>query len=220
MAARNSNVVARASTGERVLTEAARLFRTKGYSATTMRELAAALDVNKATLYHYIGGKEDLLYQLSIESLERITTDVSRAIALESDPLSRLVSAIKAHINTMLADRDKHATMLNELRALSGERATDVVELRDRYESLIRALLQEGLDRGLIRSDLGSVKYLTLALLNLLNWTIFWFEPDGELTPADLGEIFASIYLLGVTNDAALVPQPVGEAREENGRRG
>ena len=220
MATKHDDVAARTSTGERVLAEAARLFRTKGYSATTMRELAAALDVNKATLYHYIGGKEDLLYKLSIESLERIITDVSRAIALQSDPLSRLVSAIKAHINTMLADRDKHATMLNELRALTGERANDVIELRDRYESLIRALLQEGLDRGLIRSDLGSEKYLTLGLLNLLNWTIFWFEPEGELTPQEIGEILASIYLFGVTADAAPASQRVGEAEEVDGRRG
>jgi len=220
VATKHDDVAARTSTGERVLAEAARLFRTKGYSATTMRELAAALDVNKATLYHYIGGKEDLLYKLSIESLERIITDVSRAIALQSDPLSRLVSAIKAHINTMLADRDKHATMLNELRALTGERANDVIELRDRYESLIRALLQEGLDRGLIRSDLGSEKYLTLGLLNLLNWTIFWFEPEGELTPQEIGEILASIYLFGVTADAAPASQRVGEAEEVDGRRG
>jgi TetR/AcrR family transcriptional regulator, cholesterol catabolism regulator len=184
------------STADRALIVAAQLFRTKGYSASTTREIAAHLGINKATLYHHFGGKEDLLHDLSAESLKRMKTDVAIAIASETDPLSRLRTCIRVHVTTMLADRDKHASMLFELRSLTGERAAHVLELRDQYEQIIRAVLQEGQERGPIRDDVA-VKYLALGLLNMLNWTIFWFEPDGDLAPDQLAEVLAELFLFG-----------------------
>ena len=113
----------------------------KGYAATTTRELADALGVQKASIYYHIRSKEDLLHDICVESLNNILTAVSAAIAYEADPLARIKALIRAHVFAMLADRAKHATMLTELDALSPARRAEVVVLREEYESLVRGVL-------------------------------------------------------------------------------
>lgn len=184
-------------TVKRIRKEAARLFWEKGYAATTTREIAESLGVQRASLYYHIKGKEDLLYDLCVESLGNIHTAVAQAVAGKSDPLDRVRAMIQAHVVAMLEDREKHATMLTELRSLTASRLVEVVRLRDEYDSLVRGVLSEAQDAGVLWKG-ASDKELELALLNLLNWTIFWYRPSGDASPEHLAELFAKIYLGGV----------------------
>jgi TetR/AcrR family transcriptional regulator, cholesterol catabolism regulator len=185
----------RGKTSERLLAEAAQLFRQKGYAETTTRELADRLGVRKASLYHHISGKEDLLDRICRESLASIYETVSLA-ASGASPDERLRTIIRAHVVEAVRARDMHAVMLVEMRGLSPENRREVVALRDRYEELIRIAIVEGQTQGRIRTDIDS-KYLTLSLLNVLNWTIFWFDPEGDLGAAELGDLLATVYLEG-----------------------
>jgi AcrR family transcriptional regulator len=191
----------RASTSERLLDTAARLFWTKGYAATTTREIAALLGVQKASLYHHVSRKEDLLYEICVASLGHIQGTVEAAVFGVADPLDRIRVLIRAHVAAMLVDQHKHSTMLTELRALSKARRDEVVALRDLYEEFVRSLLDTAQRAGAIRSDVP-VKYLALSLLDLMNWAIFWFKPDGGMSPEQLGELFVTIYLEGVADSA------------------
>lgn len=186
-------------TSERLRAVAATLFWTKGYAATTTRELAAELGVQKATIYHHIRSKEDLLYSLCIESLDNIYSAVEKAVAGVDDPTERVRTLIGAHVSAMLVDKDKHATMLTELRSLSPDRHREVVRLRDDYESLVRSILAEAQEAGALREDIP-VKHLELCLLDLMNWAIFWFRPDQEMSPKQLSETFAVLFLEGAAN--------------------
>ena len=182
---------------EKLREEAARLFWEKGYAATTTREIAESLGVQRASLYYHMKSKEDLLYDLCVESLGNIHVAVVQAVADKSDPLDRIRAMIQAHVVSMLEDREKHATMLTELKALSPPRRVEIVRLRDEYEGLVRGVLSEGQEAGVLWRE-ASAKELELALLNLLNWTIFWYSPDGELSPERLAGLLEKIYLGGV----------------------
>lgn len=189
-----------AVTVKRLRQEAARLFWQKGYAATTTREIAESLGVQRASLYYHIESKDELLYALCVESLGNIQAAVGQAVAGKSDPLERVRAMIRAHVVSMLEDRDQHATMLTELKALPASRQVEIVRLRDEYESLVRGVLSEAQDAGVLWKE-ASVKELGLSLLNLLNWTIFWHRPDGELSPERLAELFEEIYLRGVARE-------------------
>lgn len=178
--------------------EAARLFWNKGYAATTTRELAELLGMQKASLYHYMDSKEDLLYDICVESLDNIHRSVVQALEGESDPLARVRAMIRGHVVPMLEDREKHATMLTELKSLSPPRRKEVVRLRDEYERLGRGVLQAAQDAGVLWQG-ASAKELNLMLFNLLNWTIFWYQPEGELSPDELAGLFERLYLHGAT---------------------
>jgi AcrR family transcriptional regulator len=182
-------------TSERVLDTAAALFRENGYAETTTRELAAALGIHKASLYHHISSKEEILLRICRESLVTINEVVSKAAA-KAPPEERLDTAIKTHLAETVRGRDYYAVGLIELRNLSPENRKEVLLLRSRYESTLRDLLIEAQGAGRVRKDIDA-KYLTLSLLNVLNWTIFWFDPDGDLDSLKLGDLLASVYLHG-----------------------
>ena len=95
--------------------------------------------------------------------------------------------------------------MLTEMRGLTPDHLVEVVALRDRYEQLIRDVVSQSQALGILRDDVAA-KYLMLCLLNLLNWTIFWFKPGGDLDAEELGDLLASIYLEGASQMSALGP--------------
>jgi len=183
------------STADLLLVAAASAFRRKGYAETTTRELGSAVGIAGASLYYHYKTKEDILYGLCQESLRRLTERVAPLAEL-SDSIDDLQAVIEAHVGTILRDRDMHATMLVEMRSLSDERRNHVIERRDSYETLIRGVVARVQAAGGLRADL-SARDLTRALLSMLNWTIFWYREDGELTIEELATQLGSLFLEG-----------------------
>jgi hypothetical protein len=109
---------------------------------------------------------------------------------------AQLEALIRAHLVTMLADHALHMTGLIELRALSPGPRAEVEQKRDAYKSILTTQIAGCQLEGIVRSNI-SAELLTLLLLNMLNWTVFWFDPDGPMTPAELGDVIASLFLEG-----------------------
>jgi TetR/AcrR family transcriptional regulator, cholesterol catabolism regulator len=202
------------STSERLLIGSAELFREKGYAGTTTRALSALAGIQNGSLYHHVGGKEDLLYRLCIGSLDDVFAVFSAIAAQEADPLGRLERLARGYVEQALTDRDRHATMLSEIRFLSPARRAEVVARRDANVSIVEVTVRQAQEARQVRSDIDA-KYLTLALFNLLNWTIFWYDPDGELSQPAIAEILWSVFSGGVTRvapDGPARPAKRGEA--------
>jgi hypothetical protein len=98
-----------------------------------------------------------------------------------------------------------HMVMLTELRVLSPDALQDVIALRSQYEQLLREAIIEDQEAGRLRNDIDA-KYLTLALLNLLNWTIFWHNPTGELSIEQLSDTQAAIFFEGARSETRSRP--------------
>ena len=195
-AARTRSEAGEKNISERMLNAAAALFSKKGYAATSTREIAAVLRIQKASLYYHIESKEDLLYSICKSSLEQIHDDVARAVANVANPLERTRILVRAHVESMLRDQERHSATLSEMRALSRERLEHVISLRDAYEELVRSVLDEAQQAGALRADIP-VKYLCLILLGLVNRAEVWYRRKGALSPAELGELLAAIFLTG-----------------------
>jgi AcrR family transcriptional regulator len=196
--------VAGIPTSERILSTAAALFREKGFAGSTTRELAALLGIRKASLYHHIETKEEILYQICVASLTRIIGEIVKSIpaVVSQDDLRTM---IRSHVAEIVGTRDFHAVMLTEMRGLTPEHLIEVMVLRDRYEELIRDVVRQSQALGILRDDVAA-KYLMLCLLNLLNWTIFWFKPGGDLDADELGDLLACVYLEGASQISTLGP--------------
>jgi AcrR family transcriptional regulator len=183
-------------TSERILAAGAQLFREQTYAQATTRELSSRLGITNGSLYYHVANKEDLLYKICVESLARVTVAVSAAVEDQSDPLARVRAIFDAHLGSVLSDLDLHATMLFELRFLTGERRADVQSARDRYQALVTAVVADAQKAGALRTDL-SAKHLTLGLLSLLNWVISWYDPKGSMPPAKLADVFWEMFTKG-----------------------
>jgi AcrR family transcriptional regulator len=182
----------------RLTSVSADLFASQGYSATTTRQIAKAAGFTNGTLYYYCKTKEDLLDQICRQSLHRITAEVSAGIAEVDGARRRLHILIHRHITTMLADQALHRTMLMELRSLGAERRQQITALRDDYAAVVRRVLIEGQDAGIVRRDID-LRHQALILLNMMNWTIFWYAPQGPLDPAELAEAIETVFVEGVS---------------------
>lgn len=183
---------------QRALDAAVGLFSRKGYTATSTREVAALVGMQKASLYYHIDSKEDLLYLVCRSSLEQIRQDVEGATKDCADPLERQRVLIATHVRSLLRDAKRHITTFNEMHALSHDRLAQVLALRDEHESLVRSVLQAGQDAGVLRSDIEA-KYLCLALLGMMNRVTVWYRRTGPLSASQIGELLAVIFLTGAS---------------------
>jgi hypothetical protein len=91
--------------------------------------------------------------------------------------------------------------MLTELRALNGQHRATIVAARDRYEALVRAILAAAKADGSLKTPI-ELKPLTLLLLNLLNWTIFWYRPHMSLTGDEIADRMVTLFLHGAASAA------------------
>jgi TetR/AcrR family transcriptional regulator, cholesterol catabolism regulator len=189
-------------TTERLLDTAADLFWHKGYAATTTREIATAVGIQQASLYHHMASKEDLVYKICLSSLEQFLADVPAAVNAVAGPLERIRVLIRAHLATLLRYQRRNVTLLTELRSLSVRHRSEVLALRDKYECFVRSTFENAQTAGLIRSDVPA-KYLTLALMSVLNYAALWFRKDQALLEDQLAEIFTKVCLRGAATPAA-----------------
>lgn len=180
----------------RLMEVATRLFREKGYAATSIRELARGMDLETASLYHYMERKDQLLFEISGGSLREEFEAVKPIAGSSLESPEKLRRMIRAHASVVLEHPDRHAVMLTESRLLSRPDRDKIIELRDRYEDLFESAISEAQDAEVMRDDFPP-HLLKLALLNLLNWSIFWYRPDGPLDPEALGEFLAREFLEG-----------------------
>jgi len=196
---------------EEVYRAALRLFREKGYHATSMQDIAAAVGLYKGSLYHYIAGKEDLLVQVFERALGTLVADVER-ICLDTalGPSAQLRLIIQAHVCCVAENLDALTVYLHEFRALAGESLANVRAQRDRYAVLVAETVARGVRLG--EFETADVEIATLGLLGMCNWLCQWYRPGGRLGPAEIGGYFADLVLAGLSKASSSSREPARRA--------
>ena len=188
----------------KLLDTACTLFARKGYFATSIREIASAMGIQKASLYYYISSKEDLIYQISKAAIEHVTACVETALLQVTGPEERLYAFITSHVAGLLQHQNWHAAGNEELmHAFSLERRKEIVAMRDQYEQKARDILAEAQAAGLIRSDIPT-KFLSLILFGMITNIYPWYQPEVDVLPSELGFLLADLFFTGI----APVPRP------------
>ena len=170
-----------------ILDAAARLFRHKGYQATSMRDIAAASGMLAGSLYYHFASKEALLVAVYAEGVRRISASVRAALAPDRDPWIRLEAACAAHLAALLEDSDYAQVVIRVRPDDVGDVAEALVALRDDYERLF----MKALDRVPLapRTDRRSLR---LMLLGALNWTQTWYR-SGRDSPDVIARRFVRL---------------------------
>ncbi len=188
------------STGDRVRSAALTLFAERGYHGTGIRQLADAAGLSSASLYHYMGTKEDLLVDLMRSSLTRL---VEAGAAITSDPATGpredLIALVGLHVRTHASSPAETRVVDDEMRVLSPTARRSVVALRDRYERLWQTTIEAGVADASFRvSDPALVRR---ALLEMCSGVARWWTPRGSLGLDALAEEYAALALALVGAD-------------------
>jgi AcrR family transcriptional regulator len=201
-----------------VLETAGRLFREKGYAATTVREIAAAANMLPGSLHYRYASKEDLLLALIDHGIERATAAVRVAIAGVEDPHERLRAALRAHLSLLVHEDVSIYVLLYEGRSLSGDTRADMVRRRDRYDALWDGILNKAAAAGRVRPG-ADLRLVRLLILGAANWTAQWFSPRGKYSSDEVADAFMALVWNGLAKPAA-PKRPSLVNRSARARRG
>ena len=175
---------------------ATRLFRQRGYHATSMQDLGEALQMNRGSLYHYITGKDELLWAILNRALDLLEERVRPVLEREAPSVERLTDAIREHLRVAAEHADELSLIQIELRALSPERQREIIARRDAYEAAWRSAIEAGVADGALRPF--DVRLAGIGILSACNWFTQWYRPEGPLSVDDVADAFGELFLGGL----------------------
>lgn len=182
-----------ASTERRILDAATVLFYEKGYHASTMREVAAAVGIKAGSLYNHYASKEELLFRIAEGVMQELLDAGRIAVASSSRPRDRLRELIRSHVVYHAEQRFRAKVADDQLNALAPDRRAVVVGVRDAYERLWRDVLEAGREaHGWIVPDAPVV---TFAVTTMCTAVDAWYREGGRLTPAEIADVYVEFVL-------------------------
>jgi AcrR family transcriptional regulator len=177
----------------RIWDAAIRLFASKGFAATGIREIAEEAGLSVSAMYYYVNNKEELLVQIMRDTQERFVAAGRVVTEQLPEPAAALAGLAELHVMVHAHTPLEARVVDTELRALSEEHLKEMVELRDQYDDLWTDVLVRGSDDGVF--TFRSPHTTRLALLEMCNGVSAWFSPDGPLTIAEVADEFADLAL-------------------------
>jgi AcrR family transcriptional regulator len=174
------------------------MFSDRGFANTRMADVAAELDMQAGSLYYYVDSKEGLLAAVVEERVGVAVDMLEEILGRNAGVVDKIRAGIEGHLVVFDEHADLYRIFLSErLHHIAPEVAGTVDKLGRHYEQLWVDLVTDGIVTGELRSDLDA--WLTMkAIVGLGNSTLFWFEPDGRLTPEAVAERFTAVILDGI----------------------
>ena len=188
---------------EQILAAAAQLFATRGYTAATMNDVAAACGVSKATLYHYVRDKPGLLLQITAGHVARLETLVQAVAAQGLAPQAHLQALIARFMQAYASAEHEHRVLTEDVKFLAEADRNLVLAAQRRvvaaFAQAVAALRPELQSAGLHTP-------LALLLFGMINWTFTWLKSGGALTHETLAPVVTALFLGGLPAVTAAAP--------------
>ncbi|TVQ57288.1 MAG: TetR/AcrR family transcriptional regulator [Rhodobacteraceae bacterium] len=191
--------MARTAGSEGTKTEAAireaavELIARHGFEGVSMRRLAEAVGVQAGTLYRYFPTKQALLASMMREHMRHLIDSWRRARPATDDPAALLSAFARFHVRYHMDRRDEVFINYMELRSLDPENAPEIVALRKEYEGELRAILAQGVAKGVFRTP--DVPVTAMALIAMLTGVTTWRQAGGRLGPQAIADIYTRLTL-------------------------
>jgi AcrR family transcriptional regulator len=178
---------------ERILEEAVKLFYERGFTGTTLDDIAAELGVTKPFIYTHFRSKTDLLAALCKPTIELSLDAVSRAAKSVGSPTSRLHRAIVDFTQVVLSRQANIAIYFREEKNLAPDALAEINALRKRFDRVLSSLVSEGIAAG--EFETGDVKLAALAIGGMISWAYTWHRPEGRLALDQMCQRMADLAL-------------------------
>ena len=185
---------------QEILRTAARLFQQRGYDATSMNDVAAALKLSKGGLYHHFQSKDEILFEIMDHAMEITQDRVLNPVRGIADPEERLRALIRLHIEVVLSPRDREITvMLHENHPLPPSLRKRINARKKDYIHFLESLMAEVQNKARNQAK-GRVspRAAAFALLGMINWIYQWYKPEGELQAQNLIPQFTDLIFGGI----------------------
>jgi AcrR family transcriptional regulator len=183
-----------------ILDAAAQVFRKKGFHGSSMADIAAAVSLQKASLYHHVTSKQEILLALLDRGIEMLTEQIAPLAAqpAQSAPADqKLRQMIHTYLQLLSEHADLASVLLFEHRSLDPRQHARHIPNRDRFEALWRDVVLEGVkSKKFVCPNPGLA---VRAMLGTLNWTLTWYRPNGDMTMGQIADQIADLLFKGLS---------------------
>jgi AcrR family transcriptional regulator len=161
-----------------------------------MQDIADAVDLQKASLYHHFESKQEILIALLDHALDLINGRLEAVLKQPLPPDEKLRKAIISYLKTIAENQNLSAVLLLELRSLDPELKAKHASRREQFERIWRDIIVEGRDAGKFTSVDPSLT--GRAILGVMNWSVTWYRRDGQRSAEEIANLFADLLLQGL----------------------
>ena len=185
---------------------ASTLFHERGYSGTSVRDIARALDIQGASLYAHVTSKEEVLWSIVERTATRFEAAADAAtVGIDAaDAPARLDALVRAHVGVVVEDVERASVFVHEWRSLATGKRSSISRRRDAYEARFRSVIEQGVATSAFDAvdPIAAVAFI----LTALNGLVAWYQPSGRLRPADVADTYAAL-ALGAVGGTAIARQ-------------
>lgn len=174
----------------------AKLFKEKGYSAVTMRDIAQALNIKAASLYNHIKSKQEILALIIIAIAEEYTNTINLIVTSEASTIEMLDRVIKLHIDITERNPDALASLNNDWMHLPTAELREFLSMRDEYEERFRQIIKNGISKGEIKNVESEV--IIFSMLSTLRTLYLWYGKKKNFNAKTLRRDLRDILLRGI----------------------
>lgn len=164
---------------DEIVVAAARIFAREGYAAVGMRDIAEAVGIRGASLYHHFGSKEEILYAVCLTVTREPNDENLPLLDAPGTPSQRLAALVRGHLQHLYRRRVEHIVGLHELASLTPDHRAEIDEHRRWYQRRVRDVIAAGIRSGEFAPT--DARLATFVMLDALNGLSGWFHDDGEL---------------------------------------
>jgi len=169
---------------EQILETAARLFRKKGFSATSVRMLASEMNMEAASLYNHISSKQEILKELLLSMAEKFTLGMEEINQSDKNPYQKLEQLVGLHVHLTLKFPDQISLITGEWVHLEEPALGQYLAFRTNYEKRFTAIISDGMKQGYLETV--NIEMALFSILSSLHWLYSWSGRHPEMKAADL----------------------------------
>jgi len=184
---------------QEIIQSAAILFKEKGYSAVTMRDLAKAMGIKAASLYNHIQSKQEILSSIIINLAEEFTNGMDEIVASDIETIQKLENIISLHIDVTLRNADGLASLNNDWMHLEEENLKYFEKMRHDYEENFRNIIKKGVHKKEIAAF--NIEIIVFSTLSTLRTLYLWYPKQNNIDANILKRDMISVLLKGVTQN-------------------
>ncbi len=175
---------------------ACKRFAERGFIGSSMRDLAADMGLEAASLYTYIKSKDDLLEDICFGIGNKLIAAIDEVNDIYFNAEEKLRSAIKNHVEIICADPEASKVFSHEWRHLNDAKKNEFITLRNHYEQGVTEIIETGITEQIFVE--GDKRFAVLTILSTVNWISEWYNPKGKMKPNEIAQKLADFVLTGL----------------------
>ncbi len=180
-------------TSKDVLKAAAKLIRIHGYHGTSTQMIADVLGVSKSTIFHHIKSKQDMLFQILNEPMQKVYPNLQEIYSRQLSPAQKLELAVTNHMLLLVDNIEVVAVLLQERDCLKPPYSEILEPVREGYSQIFCRIIEDGVNNGDFRQT--NPRIATLAILGMCNWLVQWYNPEGAISSQSIAKTYAEYAL-------------------------